>query len=258
MPIAKPAPATDAAGANVVELDPVHLLQGGTGADIDEVIRLLQEAGYIITGRTKSTKTRKIKTRPDAVRKGAVRCFVVKMKNPTEAAAVAHVVRALPVLIQRARRRLDEQAIETLTEFFVEQLGKEETQTDLERENAQLRAAFLTKFQCLTSQEVHQRSGSASRNAAMTAHRWKQQRRIFSIPHRGQDLFPAFQFRDGAPRPAIKRILGALPTGIRPWETAFWFVSGNGWLGNRAPVDCLDDAEAVVGAAMRERETVVG
>jgi len=39
---------------------------------------------------------------------------------------------------------------------------------------------------------------------------------------------------------------------------AFWFVSTNGWLDDKAPADVLDDPQAVVAAAGREGEEVVG
>jgi hypothetical protein len=49
-----------------------------------------------------------------------------------------------------------------------------------------------------------------------------------------------------------------LPARLSPWQRAFWFVSTNGWLGDRAPIDVLDDPQAVVAAAAREGEEVVG
>ena len=42
------------------------------------------------------------------------------------------------------------------------------------------------------------------------------------------------------------------------WQAAFWFVSANGWLGGVAPIERLDDAEALAAAAAHEAEAWIG
>jgi hypothetical protein len=71
-------------------------------------------------------------------------------------------------------------------------------------------------------------------------------------------IIEAFQFADGRPRAAIRRVLRALPEGMTPWQVAFWFASGNGWLEGAAPQDRLDEVEAVTAAAERMRHPAVG
>jgi hypothetical protein len=78
------------------------------------------------------------------------------------------------------------------------------------------------------------------------------------VPSRGSELYPAFQFREGQPHPAVAKILRELPKQMSPWQIAFWFVSSNGWLRGATPADRLDDEEAVVKAAHRESEPIVG
>jgi hypothetical protein len=56
----------------------------------------------------------------------------------------------------------------------------------------------------------------------------------------------------------IKPVLAALPGALSPWQRAFWFVSTNGWLGDKAPADRLGDPDAVLAAARREAEEVIG
>jgi hypothetical protein len=110
----------------------------------------------------------------------------------------------------------------------------------------------------LTSAEIANRAGSSARNLYATAARWKKAGDIFSVHHRGTEYFPAFQLRDGRPHPAIKKALVALPENLSPWQRAFWFVSTNGWLNDKAPMDVLDDIDAVAAAAARERQEVIG
>lgn len=78
---------------------------------------------------------------------------------------------------------------------------------------------------------------------------------IFSVEHRG--IFPAFQFKDGQPHPAIKTALAALPQSLSAWQRAFWFVSANGWFNDKAPVGMLDSPGEVAAAAEQERQEMV-
>lgn len=125
-------------------------------------------------------------------------------------------------------------------------------------DNAAARARFLRETPCLTSAEIAAAAGHNARNASVTASRWKQQGRIFSVPAQGRDLFPAFQFRDGAPHPAVAPVLAALPADRSAWAIAFWFASGNGWLGGAAPAAMLDQPDRVLEAARRAAEPVIG
>jgi hypothetical protein len=84
------------------------------------------------------------------------------------------------------------------------------------------------------------------------------QRKIFSVRYNGVEYFPAFQFQDGQPHETISRALQLLGDRKSGWQTAFWFTSPNGWLNGRKPAECLNDVDAVVGAAAEEAEPIVG
>ncbi|MEO8926945.1 MAG: hypothetical protein ABI306_07250 [Caulobacteraceae bacterium] len=128
----------------------------------------------------------------------------------------------------------------------------------LAADNLELRDRFVARVACLNSAEVGQLAGHASRNPYATAARWKKAGDIISVHHRGGEYFPAFQFRDGRPNPTLKKVLAVLPHRQTAWQRALWFVSTNGWLGDRAPADVLDDPQAVVAAAMHEGGEVIG
>ncbi len=128
----------------------------------------------------------------------------------------------------------------------------------LASDNLALRDRFVRQTAPLTSAEVAAQAGHGSTNRYATAARWKKAGDIISVNHRGVELYPAFQFRDGRPHPAIKTTLAALPASMSPWQRALWFVSTNGWLDGKAPADLLDDKDAVIAAARHEAEEVVG
>ena len=104
-----------------------------------------------------------------------------------------------------------------------------------------LRAEFLEAVPVLTDVEVSARSSEACASSEWV-HEWRASRRIFSIHHRGQELYPAFQFRgDGLPHPIIAEILAILAQDPErtDWDNALWFASNTGWLDGERPMDCL-------------------
>ncbi|MEO5964321.1 MAG: hypothetical protein ABIR11_02555 [Candidatus Limnocylindrales bacterium] len=120
--------------------------------------------------------------------------------------------------------------------------------------NADLRTAFLAEVGALTGAEVAQVAGSRAKNSSALASRWRSERRIFAVPWSGELLYPAFQFADGAPRPAVARILEAFGDPPSGWEIALWFATPSAFLpGSRRPLELLDsDPDALVAAARAE------
>jgi hypothetical protein len=125
-------------------------------------------------------------------------------------------------------------------------------------DNALVRARFLETFPCLTARQVAELAGHQGENGTALVERWRQARQILSIPGEREELYPAFQLRDGAPHPAVARILAVLPRRKSPWQIALWLVSSCGWLDGASPASRLDDEEAVVEAARRDAQEIVG
>lgn len=121
----------------------------------------------------------------------------------------------------------------------------------LELANLALRKQYLDETRTLTALEIHDMSGLLSRNKSEPASRWKKEGKAFAVRVGRRDLYPAFQFEDGAPRPVMQGVLAVLPGTMTAWQTAFWFASGNGWLDGDEPQQRLNDAEQVVEAARR-------
>ena len=117
----------------------------------------------------------------------------------------------------------------------------------IERKKAEMRATYLKTTELYTPEDIQ---GPSTK--------WKREGRVFAIQDGGKDLFPAFQFADGKPLPIIKKILEVLPDYLSPWQTAFWFESGNGWLGGKTPQECLKNESKVIDAAEHLGNSVVG
>jgi hypothetical protein len=184
--------------------------------------------------------------------------IVVVPKDDPLGSTVSRLVERVPEIARIRRRQLTEKNIDALVELYLVDDPAGEARRAIETDNARERARFLSEVACLTSKEIAQNAGHQAANASVTGSRWKQQGRIFSVPSRGSELYPAFQFREGQPHPCVAKILRELPKQMSPWQIAFWFTSSNSWLRGAAPADRLDDEEAVVTAAHRESEPIIG
>ncbi|HYG25553.1 MAG TPA: hypothetical protein VD906_01470 [Caulobacteraceae bacterium] len=189
---------------------------------------------------------------------GADRVLVLHLDEPDVAKAIAALLEQLPEHFARAHHERSEQRIEQLVSHFMDVDPIASTRRAVELDNAQARARLLEQLDVLTAKDVARLAGHSASNTSATASKWKGNRAIFSVSYRGKDLYPAFQFKDGRPLPIIGKILRELPKTMSAWQIAFWFASVNGWLAGRAPMAALDDEAAVLSAARRQAEPVVG
>lgn len=130
--------------------------------------------------------------------------------------------------------------------------------TELDIDNAKLRVEYLQETLLLTETEVAVASGTRQQNKRESVSVWKREGKLFAVRHSGIELYPAFQFEDGAPLPIVERILTVLPKDMSGWQVAMWFASGNGWLGGDEPQERLLDPEAVIVAAQRLADPAIG
>lgn len=125
------------------------------------------------------------------------------------------------------------------------------------RRNADERSRLLEEFGGLDSEGVARLAGSRSANRRSLAQRWRSEGRIFGVEVKGKFVYPGFQFdpQTGNPKPAISRVLEALPRHLLEggWQLALWWDSAVDTLGFRRPVDVVDEQpDEVVSAARAE------
>lgn len=116
----------------------------------------------------------------------------------------------------------------------------------------------------LAAEDINAIHASSPASKAHPASDWKRRGRIFSIPYRGKDYYPRYQFDTMyQPLPVIKDILDAYGEHADPWSLAAWFHFPNSWIvkpGPDAPVplapkDALDRSGDVLAAARKRRAT---
>jgi len=176
--------------------------------------------------------------------------------DPERRALYAIVDKLLPDVRARHLERKIEQLLDVVADTHDPMA---EFHAAVAADNTAIRQRFMHEVETLSSAEVATAAGHEAKNRHQTAARWKAQARVFAVPYQGQDRFPTFQFdADGKPLPLIKKVLEVLPASRTPWQTAFWFVSSNSWLGGPAPRDMLADEVAVLEAAAHESDEISG
>ena len=137
-----------------------------------------------------------------------------------------------------------------MTNTHVSDAPRADVQALIEMDNARLQSDYLRETSMLTAAQIRDASGLRPKNPSEPASRWKREGRVFAVRHGGRDLYPAFQFQDGQPRPVIRRILDDMPPSATDWQIALWFASANGWLDDGAePQTQLANERDVVEAA---------
>ena len=171
---------------------------------------------------------------------------------------IERAVETLPPIAAERRTQLTESNIEKILDVILADAPRPRIDIELDIDNARLRSQYLRETHLLTAKEVRDASGLRPRNKSEPASRWKREGKLFAVRRSGIDFYPAFQFVDGVPRPAIKDILANFPKGTTGWQTAMWFASANGWLDGAAPQECLSDPHSVVHAALKLAYPAVG
>ena len=185
--------------------------------------------------------------------------ILIGARSRQEAAVIRATATVAGRIVERRRREMTERNIEALVDLYLQGEERAEIDWELELDNAELRASYLREVPTYTAADIHKLlHGSQLSNPSEPASRWKHEERIFAVRHGGTQLFPCFQFLDGHPLTIIKEVLKCFPDGMTPWQIAFWFRSGNGWLDGRSPQEALDDEDGVLNAAKRLLDPAAG
>lgn len=202
----------------------------------------------------------KVKASLGEVREPQEEWIVLRARDPELGRAVDQAIRILDMQLAAPKPGRHSQSLDRMLELLVadEDAPRSAVEADILIDNLELRAAYLRDTGLLTSEDIHRASGLRSRNVSEPASRWKREGRIFAVRQGRADLYPAFQFQDGAPHPAIRSVLAAFPAKMTVWQKALWFASGNGWLDGDEPQRRLDDGELLVRAARQLAEPAGG
>jgi hypothetical protein len=112
------------------------------------------------------------------------------------------------------------------------------------------RDRLVERIEVLTGADLEEQAAAAGIAEPDIVSHWKRAGEIVSLPYRGAEVFPAFQFWDARPNTVVAAVLRALPAAYSSAQIVQWFTTRNPVLGERAPIDMIDDSDAVLRAAL--------
>ena len=187
------------------------------------------------------------------------RWILIGAASKREAAVMRATATMAGRIVGQRRMELTERNIEALVDLYLQGEERADVDREIELDNARLRAEYLSEVPTFTAANIHKlMHGSLLNNPSEPASRWRREKRVFAVRKGRAQLYPCFQFADGQPLPVIKQVLKRVPAAMTPWQIAFWFRSGNGWLDGRSPEEALGDEDRVLNAAERLCDSVVG
>ncbi|WP_428380922.1 hypothetical protein [Nevskia ramosa] len=111
------------------------------------------------------------------------------------------------------------------------------SRTNTELDAAGWKGRFLAQHEVLEAAAFLEDPGSKAKELEYEG-------KVFSIDHKGRKWYPAFQLRDGLPRPVIQSLIacfkGHLGERFEGWDLALFLCQPSGYLRNVSPADLLD------------------
>ena len=117
------------------------------------------------------------------------------------------------------------------------------------------RSTILKSGDFISAGEVSKLAGYSRTNPSVQPNKWKRNRAIFAIEHKGDDFFPLYALNPDdnyRPRKEVAEILSIFGDSKDGWGLAFWFAGLNSFLDDERPQDLLAVAPEQVLAAARD------
>jgi hypothetical protein len=118
------------------------------------------------------------------------------------------------------------------------------------------KSTILKSGDFIPAGEVSQLAGYSRTNPSVQPNKWKRNRAIFAIEHKGDDFFPLYALNPDdnyRPRKEVAEILSIFGDSKDGWGLAFWFAGLNSFLDDERPQDVLaTDPESAIAAAKDE------
>jgi hypothetical protein len=185
--------------------------------------------------------------------------LVIPLGNatPERASEIALTVGQVVQLVGQNLSRQD--SLEDLVLALLPKRPPEPTQLRALAMQAKARNAILGSGDWMTAKQIAEVAQFSASNPSAQPSKWKREKRIFSLPLKGTDYYPAYGMDPGTDRPlkALGEVIKAFGSAKDDWGLAYWFSSANSFLGGKRPQDLLaSDPKAVLAAVQDELEPV--
>ncbi|NDZ13833.1 hypothetical protein C7T35_33830 [Variovorax sp. WS11] len=177
-----------------------------------------------------------------------------------EAGAIAETLVRFVQLVGLTVSRHERETLESLVEILVPRAPPTPTQLKEAAMLARARTAVLQEDNWLTTAQIADLAGFSTSNPSAQPNKWKRDRLIFAIRHRGVDYFPSYGLDPKTgfrPLKVMAKVIETFGESKDGWGLAYWFSSANSFLGGKRPQDVLaKQPDRVIAAAADEQEAV--
>jgi len=188
-------------------------------------------------------------------RSPAQRTVAVSLPNNEQGVAAEivfnRVVEFLPQLIEQSQQ----DNLKKILSALLPDVAPSEAAMAQARMLIDARSTILKSGDFIPAGEVSQLAGYSRTNPSVQPNKWKRNRAIFAIEHKGDDFFPLYGLNPDdnyRPRKEVAEILNIFGDSKDGWGVAFWFAGLNSFLDDERPQDLLAVAPEQVLAAARD------
>ena len=188
-------------------------------------------------------------------RSPAQRTVAVSLPNNEQGIAaeiVFHrVVEFLPQLMEQSQR----DNLKKIVSALLPDVAPSEAALEQARMLIDVKSTLLKSGDFLSAGEVSKLAGYSRTNPSVQPNKWKRNRMIFAIEHRGDDFYPLYALDPDdnyRPRKEVAEVLSIFGDSKDGWSLAFWFAGLNSFLDDERPQDLLAAAPEQVLAAAKD------
>jgi hypothetical protein len=193
-------------------------------------------------------------------RSPAQRTVAVSLPNNEQGVAAEivfnRVVEFLPQLIEQSQQ----DNLKKILSALLPDVAPSEAAMAQARMLIDARSTILKSGDFIPAGEVSQLAGYSQTNPSVQPNKWKRNRAVFAIEHKGDDFFPLYALNPDdnyRPRKEVAEVLSIFGDSKDGWGLAFWFAGLNSFLDDERPQDLLASAPEQVLAAARDEMTEV-
>jgi hypothetical protein len=193
-------------------------------------------------------------------RSPAQRTVAVSLPNNEQGVAAEivlnRVVEFLPQLIEQSQQ----DNLKKILSALLPDVAPSEAAMAQARMLIDARSTILKSGDFISAGEVSKLAGYSQTNPSVQPNKWKRNRAIFAIEHKGDDFFPLYALNPDdnyRPRKEVAEVLSIFGDSKDGWGLAFWFAGLNSFLDDERPQDLLASAPEQVLAAARDEMTEV-
>lgn len=188
-------------------------------------------------------------------RSPAQRTVAVSLPDNEQGAAAEIVFNRVVAFLPQLMEQSQQENLKKIVSALLPDVAPSEAAMGQARMLIDAKSTILKSGDFISAGQVSKLAGYSRTNPSVQPNKWKRNRAIFAIEHKGDDFFPLYALNPDdsyRPRKDVAEILAIFGDSKDGWCLAFWFAGLNSFLDDERPQDLLVVAPDQVLAAARD------